>query len=77
MNTITFSTFSHTGANKVGKLLPAIITVDGEPAFIIGKAEDIIVISDLHIRVRNMLKALEKRARAGMPKPVKITTEMV
>lgn len=72
MNIITFSKLVQLGGNKVAKLLPATVTVDGESKFIISKAEDVIVIADHHIRVQNMLKAMDKRARAGMPKPIKI-----
>lgn len=73
MNILTFSKLIQLGGSKIAKLLPATITVDGEEKFIISKAEDVIVIADHHIRVQNMLKAVDKRARAGMPKPTKIS----
>lgn len=73
MNILTFSKLVQLGGSKIAKLLPATITVDGEPKFIICKEEDVIVIGDHHIRVRNMLKAMDKKARAGMPKPTRIT----
>lgn len=77
MNILTFSKLIQLGGSKIAKYLPATITVDGETKFIICNKDDVIVTKDLHIRVRNMLKALEKKARAGMPKDVKITTEMM
>jgi len=73
MKTITWSELMRQGAGKIAKSLPVEVTVDGDPKFIINKVGDVIVISDLHIRVRNMLRALEKRARAGMPQPEKIS----
>lgn len=77
MNTITFSQLTHLGGSKAEKILPAIVTYDGEPKFIICKEEDVIVIKGMHVRVQNMLRAMYKKAKAGMPKDVKITTEMV
>ena len=76
MNQITWSKLTTVGARKIAEKLPMEVTLDGEPMFIISKAEDVIVVSDLHIRVRNMLKAMEKRARIGMHPTVQITTEM-
>ena len=75
MNTITFSQLTHLGGGKVGKILPAIVTCDGEPKFIICKEEDVLVLKGMHIRVQNMLRAQYKKAKAGMPKDVKITSE--
>ena len=77
MHQISWSKLLQYGGTKIAKFLPAKVTVDGEPRYIICKEEDVIVTSDLHIRVRNMLKAMEKRARAGMPKDIKITAEMM
>ena len=72
MNVLTFSKLTQLGGSKVAKFLPAMVTVDGEPTFVISKAEDVIIVADLNIRVRNMLRARERKARAGMPKPEKI-----
>ena len=75
MYTMTFSRLKQLG-EKVKSYLPATVTIDGVPLFVISAESDVIIVSDLHIRVRNMLKAQEKRARIGMQKPTKITTEV-
>ena len=77
MKVISWSGMVKAGAPKVKALCPIMVTVDGEPAFIVCQEEDVILISDLHIRVRNMLRAMEKRARVGMPADVMITAETV
>ena len=51
---------------QINENLPLMITIEGVDAFLIDRPENIIVVSDLHPRVRNNLKALEYRARAGM-----------
>jgi len=56
----------------IKSMLPAAITYEGVVEFIACRPEDIIVVSDLHISVRNALKAQEGRIRAGMPKPTKV-----
>jgi len=73
MKQINWSAMIAKGATKIGTLLPVAVLVDGESKFVICNKDDVIVLTDLHIRVRNMLRALEKRARAGMPKDTKIS----
>ena len=75
MYTMTFSRLKQLG-EKVKSYLPATVTIDGVPLFIISAESDVVVISDLHIRVRNMLKAIENRARIGMSKVIKITKDI-
>ena len=77
MNQINWSAMVAKGATNLKSLLPLEVLYDGELAFVLCNVEDVIVVSDLHIRVRNMLKALEKKARGGMPKAEKITAEKV
>ncbi len=54
------------GAERISEVLPLIITVNGEEKFILASIKDIVAIGDLHPRVRNMIKAQELKARAGM-----------
>ncbi len=75
MKQINWKALINMGAFKIKKLLPLEVTVDGEPSYIVCNVADVIVVSDLHIRVRNMLKAQEKRARMGMPAVEKVTVE--
>jgi len=74
MNKIALSKLRTFKVGNIKRLLPAVVTVDTEDVFVISNAEDVIVVSDLHPRVRNQLRAQEKKARAGMPKEVKITS---
>ena len=57
---------------EIIEAMPCTILSDGEPIAVLSKAEDVIVISDLHIRVRNQLRAREAVVRRGMPKPIKL-----
>jgi len=53
-------------------LMPCILTFNGEPVALVAAPEDVIIVSDLHPRVRNTLRAQEKRARAGMIAPERV-----
>lgn len=77
MNVITFSKLTQLGGSKIARFLPAMVTVDGEEKFVICNKDDVLVLKGMHIRVQNMLRAMYKKAKAGMPKDVKITAEMV
>jgi len=68
MKTIAYSDFGKLGGEQLKTCMPAIVTYDGKPVGVFCSLDGVIVIEDLHIRVQNMLKALEKRARMGMPK---------
>jgi len=68
MKTIKWGNFKALRADVAKEMLPLTVTVDGEPMFVVGNIDNIIVLDDLHIRVKNTLKAQEKRARMGMPK---------
>ena len=72
MRTIALSDFRRYGKDEVTNLLPILITIEGEVKIVAAKPDEIIVLSDLHPRVRTMLKMLERRARAGMPPMEKI-----
>ncbi len=71
MNIVSWSTFRKMTTDKVAELLPLTIVANGEPFIVLDRPTNIMVLGDLHIRVRNMLRAMETRARAGMPKPVR------
>ena len=60
---------------NVASILPLTITHNGEPVAFIGSKEDFMYVGDLHIRVRNSLRALEAKARAGMQKPTQVHVE--
>ena len=77
MQQMAISEFRSAGWVRLKSLLPVEILVDGKVEAVLCRDEDVIVVSTLHPRVRNMLKAMEKRARAGMGKPEKLTTEMI
>jgi len=75
MNSLAKSDIYNLSAEKLAKLAPIDVTCYGESLFILCNAKDVIVVSDLHPRVKMQLKALEAKARMGMPKPVTIVTE--
>ncbi len=71
MNALPWSEVKKLSLAKLQELAPVTILGDGTPAFFLDKVESVIVTSDLHPRVRNNLRAQEKRARVGMPPPVR------
>jgi len=71
MNILPISMIRQKKVDEVLALLPIKITSDGEIVAVMAKPDDIIVVQDLHPRVRNMLKALEAKARMGMRKDVR------
>ena len=71
MNIISYAVLKTTNFAELSAITPAIITWNGEPQMIIAPCDSIVVISDLHPRVRAQLKAMETKARAGMPAPQK------
>ena len=75
MRQINWSELLRQGASKIEKFLPVQVTADGEVKFIVCKAEDVLVLKGMHIRVQNQLRALHKRASIGMPADVKLTAE--
>ena len=72
MKTIGMADFRRMNTEQLKEVMPLLVTFDGEPWAYFVDAKDIIVVSDLHIRVRNNLRAQEKRARIGMPQVEKI-----
>ncbi len=69
MYTVSINNFKKMSRKDVLEKLPLTITYDNEPLVTVDLPENIITISDLHPRVRIMLKAQEGKARMGMPKP--------
>ena len=75
MKKLAKTKFLALSSKKQVELLPCKLTVDGEVVYVVAKPEDIIVIGDLNIFVRQQLKAREELARQGMPKDVKVVDE--
>lgn len=65
MDTVSIADFRRAPMDAI-KIKPIEITADGKHACYIVGQEDVVVVSDLHPRVRNMIRAMEKKARAGM-----------
>ena len=68
MNRITMTDLKRMGTGAILDACPLEITVEGEPVFVIESLDSVIALSDLHPRVKIMLKNMEQKARAGMPK---------
>ncbi len=75
MKTITMATLKGMTTRQITESLPFTVTSDKAPIFTAGKDNEIIVLSDLHIRVQQQLKAQERKARVGMPPPEKVLAE--
>lgn len=72
MNQLSHTDLRRLSAAELEKLVPVELTINGFPRFVIDTPENIITLSDLHPRVRIQLKALERKARLGMPKVQKV-----
>lgn len=72
MNNIAMMDFRRMSKEQIDEALPFVITYNGEDTFVMAHLGGVIVTEDLHPRVRNMLMAREKRARAGMPQGEKV-----
>ena len=75
MNKISRAEFDKLSGEEAKKVMPVVLTLNGQPMAICLEPKDAIFLGDLHPRVRNMLKAMEARARVGMPKDVQTDAE--
>ncbi len=76
MNTITGAQFRRLSQEGMMSSLPLIITHNDNPTAVVARPEDVVILSDLHPRMRNMIKAMEKRARMGMPPPERVILDL-
>jgi len=67
MYEMTISQFKKATVEELKDKIPIQLISNGEVLATLVNTEEIIVLTDLHPRVRIALKAQEKRARAGMP----------
>ncbi len=76
MNAMTITDFKQTLRNveldKLGDYLPIMVYVHEEPKYFFDRVDMVVPLSDIHPRVRAMIRGLEAKARAGMPPPQKI-----
>jgi len=77
MNQISVSEFRKLSLLAMRAIKPVIVTFDGDPVGIFCDPAKIIVIEDLHPRVQIQLRALEKKARSGMPRTEKVVAAEV
>lgn len=77
MKHISISEERKLSVEEIKTQMPLAITSDGEPFAYLVDLTEVIVVSDLHPRVRNMLQMQERRARGGMAKPETITKETI
>ena len=66
MKTFNITEFRRMPLPQLLDSLPALVTSDGMPAFILAKPDEAIIIGDMHPRVQKQLKAQEAKARNGM-----------
>lgn len=67
----------YSGADKLMSVLPLTVIVRDKPAFVIDKVGEVICLSDMHPRMKNMIRAMENRARMGMPKVERVDLEQL
>ena len=67
MNRISWGNLKKSSIEALADYLPLLVTFEGQDAFVLGSKDEVIILSDLHPRVRNMLLAQERKARVGMP----------
>ncbi len=79
MKVVPVSEWRKLVGEELKEALPAILTHNGGIFAVIAAPEDVIILSDLHPRLRIQFRALEQRARKGMPAPRKIykSTELI
>ena len=77
MKKIPWGQFTQLKGDDAKKAMPLLITFNAEDWGIFVDPEDVIVVADLHPRVRNMLRMQEKRARIGMPPPIKVWADVI
>lgn len=68
MKQITISELRRNPWSEIQKELPLELLVDNEVAAVIASTNDFMYIGNLHIRVKNMIKALVARATQAEPK---------
>ena len=70
MLTMAISEWRRLSKEETIKTVPVILTIEGEAVLTVDKIDEVIALSDMHPRIKTQLRALEMKARAGMP-PVK------
>ncbi len=66
MNSMTYSELRRLNAERLADLLPLTITVNEQPVALIGKEDEMVVLTGMNINVRQQFKAREKMIRAAM-----------
>ena len=67
MNRISKVDFARLTAEEQARVTPVLLTADNVPYAVVGKIDEIIILSDLHPRIRRNFKAMEEKVRVGMP----------
>lgn len=67
MKEIPIGEFKILKKEEIEKYSPIAVTFNGEPFGVFSALENIIYIGDLHPRVQQNFRAMEKKVRAGMP----------
>lgn len=72
MRQMSLSDFRKLRVIDMQDMLPVTITAEGVPVAQVVNPDDVIVIGDLHPRLQNRFRAMEKKSRIGMPKAEKV-----
>ncbi len=68
METISLTDLKRMSGITIKTHLPLQVTMEGEATFVFEHVDNVITLSDLHPRIQTMLRAIERKARLGMPK---------
>jgi hypothetical protein len=75
MKRITLGDLRHLKAEDLDAIMPAVLSINGEDKFLMGKPSDMAVIGDLHPHLKGKINALITRARMGMAPVEKVKVE--
>lgn len=77
MNITTTTDLKKIAGRDLPNLSPIAVTFDGEVVAYIVKPEDVIIIGDLHPRVKKQFRAQEQKVRRGMANPRRIELDQL
>ena len=77
MRDISISEMRKLSVEDIKTQMPLRVTSDHIPIAYLVSLEDVVIVSDLHPRVRNTIQMQVRRARGGMPAPEIITKETI
>lgn len=72
MKVMSWSEFRRLAVAELDDVLPLLVIRDGEPAYVIGKHDETIVLSDLAPLAQRNFRAMNNRIRTAMGQPERL-----